>query len=254
MKDPLWDGVYKSFAEVPVQGSGFAGNDWLENSSKKLSGFRDLAASSSTVPVVTAYTDSLLPVIAGIVQGKNRSVRILDFGGGLGFSYYQIREGLSGDAEFELCVVDIEEVCAEGRRVFEGEANISFHSAIPEASGQGFEIVHIGSSLQYIEDWQSQLGALCEVAAEYVLMANIPAGDIETFATAQNYYGSRIPCWFFDVRDLISTMEENDYRLVFKSSYLTKVYGVDQPYPLDNFEPQYRVKYPCMLLFQNASA
>ncbi|MBL4581556.1 MAG: hypothetical protein JKY29_07040 [Gammaproteobacteria bacterium] len=81
-------------------------------------------------------------------------------------------------------------------------------------------------------------------------MANIPAGDITTFATAQNYYGSKIACWFFNVEDLNSTMLQNSYSLIFKSSYFTKVYGVEQPYPLENFEEKYRVEYPCMLLFQ----
>ena len=67
---------------------------------------------------------------------------------------------------------------------------------------------------------------LCQFNPEYILMANIPAGDIRTFATAQNYYGSTIACWFFNVEELSSTMLQNNYGLIFKSSYFTKLYGV----------------------------
>ena len=84
-------------------------------------------------------------------------------------------------------------------------------------------------------------------------MANIPAGDIRTFATAQNYYGSTIACWFFNVEELSSTMLQNNYGLIFKSSYFTKLYGVEQPYPLENFKEECRIKCPCMLFFQKQS-
>ncbi len=253
MKSPLWEGVYKNFAEVPVLGPGFAGGDWLKNSTAKLANFKTLADDETSVPSVTGYTDSLLPVIASIVQGRKRSVRIIDFGGGLGFSYYQVSAGLASTVDLEFHVVDIEEVCAEGRHLFRNEPNIKFHSSLSEVQDLKFDIVHIGSSLQYIENWQEQLAQLCSVDPEYVLMANIPAGDIETFATAQNYYGSRIACWFFDVADLARTMQEIGFSMIFKCSYFIKVYGVEQPYPLENFDEEHRISYPCMLLFQNES-
>ena len=250
MKNPLWEGVYDNFRDVPVAGPGFSGGNWIENSSEKLSGFKSLADNASTVPSVIGYTDSLLPVIAGIVQGNRKKIKILDFGGGLGFSFYQVREALASAENFELHVVDIEEVCTAGKNLFRDEPQIEFHSSLTDLEEESFDIVHIGSSLQYIEKWQDQLSVLCRLNPEYILMANIPAGDIRTFATAQNYYDSKIACWFFNVEDLSRTMLENRYGLVFKSSYFTKVYGVEQPYPLDNFEVEYRVKYPCMLLFQ----
>lgn len=253
MKNPLWEGVYDSFKDVPVAGPGFAGSDWIENSSEKLSNYKSLAGSANSIPSVIGYTESLLPVIAAIVKGRNKQVKVLDFGGGLGFSFYQTRQALATKENFDLHVVDIEEVCVAGKRLFLDEPQIKFHSSLTDIQTERFDVVHIGSSLQYIEQWQAQLSALCQFDSQYILMANIPAGNIQTFATAQNYYDSKIACWFFNVEDLCKTMLDNGYDLAFKSSYFTKVYGVEQPYPLDNFEPEYRVKYPCMLLFQKES-
>lgn len=253
MKSPLWEGVYEKFSEVPIEGPGFSGGDWLENSSEKLAELRSLAAKSGSVSQLTGYTESLLPVVAAMVQARSGNVRILDFGGGLGFSYYQVLQGLPSSAGLEFHINDIEAVCAAGEKMFSNEPQIVFHSSLADVKDKQFDIVHIGSSLQYIDQWQDQLAQLCKVDPEYVLMANIPAGDIETFATAQNYYSSKIACWFFNVADLNESMSDNGYELVFKSSYFTKVYGVEQPYPLENFEPERRVEYPCMLLFQKAS-
>lgn len=250
MKNPLWEGVYESFQDVPTVGPGFAGQAWLENSSEKLSEIRNQSRAASSVPSVTGYSDSLLPVIAGIVQGKQQKIRILDFGGGLGFSFYAVKAALANPEHLEFLVIDIAEVCEAGRELFSDEPNIEFHTSLSDIQSKEFDIIHIGSSLQYIEMWHDQLSKLANIGAEYILMANIPAGDIQTFATAQNYYESKIACWFFNVADLTSTLAENSYSIVFKSTYFTKIYGTEQPYPLENFDEQHRIKYPCMLLFQ----
>ena len=92
MKNPLWESVYDNYQDVPVTGPRFSDHDWIENSSEKLSNFKSLASNSSTIPSVIGYTDSLLPVIAGIVQENKKKVKILDFDGGLGFSFYQVEK------------------------------------------------------------------------------------------------------------------------------------------------------------------
>jgi len=153
----------------------------------------------------------------------------------------------------EFHIVDVEEICSKGRSLFEGESQIHFHSSLADLQGHSFDIVHIGSSLQYIEHWQDQLAELCRFKPEYFLMANIPAGDIQTYATAQYYYGSKVACWFFSVADLRSAMSNNGYSAIFKSLYLLKIFGVEQPYPQDNFDEEYRVKHPCMLIFRRDS-
>lgn len=87
MKGPIWEGVYRTFNEVPVTGTGFSGKTWIENALKKILLFKKQADSKKTVPVVTVTRDSMLPLLAGIVNGKSGCVRILDYGGGVGFSY-----------------------------------------------------------------------------------------------------------------------------------------------------------------------
>ena len=192
MKGPLWEGVYNSFQDVPVEGLGFAGENWLKNSLNKTSNLRDLAKNNNTVPIVTGFRESILPVTAGLVYSEFGRVRILDFGGGIGFTYYQVAKALLNIKGLEYHVVELEKVCEKGSNFFRDERNIIFHSTMPKYEKGYFDILHIGSSLQYIEHWKEILADLSDYSPRYVLLSNIPAGDIPTFATAQNYHGSKI--------------------------------------------------------------
>lgn len=107
----------------------------------------------------------------------------------------------------------------------------------------------MGSSLHYIEDWQNMLHRLCRYQPEYFLIMDLPAGDIPTFATAQNYYDSKIPVWFFNVNEVIEVVKINGFKLVFKSAYIAAILGDESPFRLDNFDKKYRIDNACNLLF-----
>jgi putative methyltransferase (TIGR04325 family) len=94
MSKPIWEGVYKSFRDAPSSGPGFTGERWIQNSLEKINAVRQDAQKKGTVSSVTQYRESLLPFVAAIVLNEFEGVRILDFGGGVGFSYYQVLHGL----------------------------------------------------------------------------------------------------------------------------------------------------------------
>src|SRR6185312_10096792 len=95
MTDHIWEGVYQSFKEVPVTGEGFSGTTWNNNSLKRISNLLDTAKSPATVPPVVAYNASLLPLITALVGEASSEATVLDFGGGLGFTYVSSVAGLA---------------------------------------------------------------------------------------------------------------------------------------------------------------
>ncbi len=136
-----------------------------------------------------------------------------------------------------------------GRDFFKDEQNIFFSDSLPEEDGITFDLVCMSSSLQYIERWETMLTQLCGYKPRYVLFTDLLAGDIPTFATAQIYYGSKIPAWFFNVGEITDTMERLGYGLIFKSAYEAMIRGKEGPLPLNNFEKKYRISDSCNLLF-----
>jgi hypothetical protein len=75
------------------------------------------------------------------------------------------------------------------------------------------------------------------------------AGDIPTYVSIQNYYGSRIPVWFFNVNEIIEVMSGEGLELINKSTYISRILGIEQPYPQENFEDLYKLGNSCNLLF-----
>jgi putative methyltransferase (TIGR04325 family) len=248
MKYPIWEGVYPNFKEAPIEGPGFGGEEWIQKSLGKIKALRDAAKEKKTVPTVTKYQESLLPVVASIVYNELGRVRILDFGGGMGFTFYQVARGLQRTENFEYHIVEVEEVCKAAYHFFKKEENIFFHSDFPAHIGQ-VDIVHMGSSLQYIEKWRGALARLCGYIPRYFLFTDLPAGDIPTYASTQRYYHSVIPVWFFNVNEIIEAMFEEGFKLIFKCTYIAKTLDVEQPCPQENFEDKYKLGHACILLF-----
>lgn len=250
MDKPVWEGVYEEFRQVPVSGPGHAGDVWVNNSIKKISSIQDMIRSGKTISGIPGYRESLLPVIAAMVRSKKQTVSILDFGGGLGLTYYHVAHGLPNKDGLQFDVVDIPEVCRSGKEIFSDEPYISFYENLPLPNKkQPYDIVHLGSSLQYIEDWKAFLHELAELKAYYMVFTNLQAGDVPTYATVQNYYGSTMPNWFFNLEEFIAIMRENEYGLIFKSAFIAKILGKEQDYPQDNFDEQYRLGKACNLVF-----
>ena len=249
MSKPIWQGVYKSFKDAPSSGPGFSGERWIQNALEKINAARQDTQKKGTVLSVTQYRESLLPLVAAIVLNAFEGVKILDFGGGVGFSYYQVLHGLPRTENFEFHVVEIDALCKVGKEYFTNEPNIFFHSSPPREEGLSFDIVHMGSSLHYCEQWEELLSRLCRYKPRYFLFTDLPAGDIPTFTTVQSYYTSKIPVWFFNIDEVIDAMRSQKYHLVFKSAYVATLLGQEREIPQDNFEEQYRLGHTCSLLF-----
>lgn len=251
MKDNIiWEGVYQNFSDVPVQGPGFDGEKWISNSLEKIKSVRAEAVKSIPLPPVSNYREALLPLLAAMSHHEKSQLRILDFGGGIGFTYYQTMQALPNFDGIEYHIVEREPVCKAGREFFgDSSQNIFFHSELPEDKDGFFDIVHMGSSLQYIEDWKGLLSRLCSLSRKYLLLVDLFAGTIPTFASTQRYYDSRIPMWFLNVDDLIRVVNSSGYDLTFKSVYKPTIYGAEQNLPMSNFDETHRLKYACNLLF-----
>ena len=246
---PIWEGVYQNFSDVPVQGPGFDGETWIENSLKRIHALREESIQNAPLPPVSNYREALLPLLAGLVYGEQRSARILDFGGGIGFTYFQTVYGMPKHDGLEFHIVEREATCQAGTKFFgDSEKGLFFHSELPAARSM-FDIVHSSSALQYIDDWKSMVSRLCSLSSRYFLLVDLFAGTIPTFVTAQNYYGSKIAARFINIDELISLVNLCGFDLIFNSMYQPTIFGVQQNLPMQNFEEPNRLKQACNLLF-----
>lgn len=242
----IWEGVYPSFREVPAGGAGFSSAEWSGKSAARLRELR--APEAAAVPQAVAYSSTLLHAVAALALAEKPRLKVLDFGGGLGLTYASFLKAAGDPQGLEYHVVENPEVCAEARREFAGDARVTFHDSLPELKGA--DIVHAQSSLQYVEDWKGMLRRLAGYGARRMILTDVPAGEFPTYASGQNYYGSRIPCWFFNAAEFIAVLESAGYRVILRTRFLGSYLGEWQDHPMDNFPADKRVGRSCNFLLE----
>jgi putative methyltransferase (TIGR04325 family) len=244
----IWEGIYKNFAECPKTNEPCWGQHWIMRQVERINKLK--AQFKESGDAAAGQQASLLPIVAAMTAEnlKKEKLKILDFGGGLGATYLIMASGCVRNTDFDFYIVEGKELCKKGTEIFAGDQKISFRDELPKDI-QHFDIVHCCSALQYIENWQGLIKNLAEYKPQFILLADLPAGNIPTYATVQNYYGAKIPYWFFNINDIISTVSAAGFSLVFKSVCMDERLGKRQPLPQDNFPPEYRLGDSCNLLF-----
>jgi putative methyltransferase (TIGR04325 family) len=245
----VWEGVYDSFPAAGTPGRIFDGETWLTRAAARLDA--DLAAlrgdrSDSSLALIREHP---LPLLAATLCATRRSTRILDFGGGLGTSFLRLLASLpAAPMPVDYHIVELPSVVAVGRERFGTFPNLHFHSSIPRDIGP-VDIVCAVSSLHYIEDWRGCLRELVALRPAWLLLADVPAGDIPTFVTHQVYYGSRMPVWFWNRQELVEAVNDVRYRLTYEAGYRATILGREGPLPMDALPETHRLDHCRDFLF-----
>ena len=246
-QESLCEGIFSNFSEVSATGDGFDGPVWIDNSLKKIALIRDNARANAPLPPISNYREVLLPLVVSMLYQSQDKVRVLDYGGGVGFTYYQTVHALPSSQGLEYHIVEKETVCAAGRECFKDETQAPlFSTHIPKLQ---FDIIHLSSVLQYIEGWRGFLKNIGALKPKYLILVDVCAGNIPTFATASIYYESRIPIWVLNIQDLIDTLQEYGYLLTYKSIFQPYVLGKEQPLPMEKIPQDHRINQTCNLIF-----
>jgi putative methyltransferase (TIGR04325 family) len=244
----IWEGRFSDFKEAPRKGPGFSGDLWVDNLQSKAKEFRSRLNKDGKIPGSIGYRTTLLPVVVSTLDSPGKKV-ILDFGGGLGIAYMHLLATLEDKNNIEYHIVENSNVCSVGRKMFGRDPRIRFHLSLP-AGLKRVDVAYVCSALQYIEDWEGLLRQLTGYRPGYFLLEDLAAGAIKTFASSQNYYGSKIPYWFLDMDELTRIMQSENYGLIFRSAFFASVFGKSQELPMRSFPKKYRLGHACNLLFR----
>jgi len=240
-------GVYKKLSDVPVINDGYHNDGWLKTI------FNDVIIKLNTIKktrfILPAEqrnnVTNLLPLLVSTLAQPNNKVSILDFGGGMGAGYLDCLKCLS-NIEYIFHVIDTAPNNEYANKIYQTDSNIKFYDIdIPDDLPK-INIINLGSSLQYVDDYNSTLKDLIRINSEYIFFSDTFMGEMSTFATMQvNMKGKGIPCWIFNYQEIIDFFQNNKYELVYKSSNY-------QPFhDLSNFPSGFKLKDSYNLLFIN---
>jgi putative methyltransferase (TIGR04325 family) len=235
----IWQGIYKNFDESKRRGPGFSSDIWLKKSAGKV----------KVASKFITYRESLLPIISAMLYAKKGAIKIIDFGGNFGLEFLKVIYGMGIESKkIKYYVVDNKDICLKASKIFKKDKRISFYDKLPK-NIENLDIIHLGSSLHYIEDWKKLLLELANLKPTYILFTDLLAGEIPTYSSVQNYYDSKMPVWFFNVKEIIRELDKCDYKLIFKSRFGASFLEKEQDIPQENFPKKFRIKNSCNLLF-----
>lgn len=245
----IWEGVYPDFrsANLNATGPGFRGEVYRRRSVEAAQECLNALKRGGTIPPFLKQRSTHLPVVVAMILGGTSKVRVLDFGGGLGIGFMTLVESICPHlSRVEYTILEVPEVCESGNKLHEGTINYT-----SSMSGlDGFDLVHAASSLQYIENWHELIEIFASLDPKYILLSDVFAGNIKTYATLQNYYGSKIPHWFLNLDDLLKVIERCGYELIYKGQASSRRLGVEDLLPMNNFPKNFQLNQSLNLLFK----
>ena len=181
---PIGSGIYPDFDSVPIEGDGFGGETWLEEEAQATSTAISDDRRQDSLPWDVPTYRAMLGLLCSCIGHSKSSIRILDFGGGMGVAFANLIGMLPDVDSLSHLVVDNSETCRRGAELFHRVPRIQFSPVLPQDLG-GFDVCFLGSVLQYVNDYRGLLRKLAAGQPEYFFLGFTPIGEIPTFATTQ---------------------------------------------------------------------
>lgn len=217
-RNPVWDGNYKNWTEAKKNSSGYDSSLILERVRSSLHEVKAGKAVFERDSVLFHKPDEQYCLLSALLYCSSKSgntLNVVDFGGSLGSTYYQLKSILKKVplTSFSWSVIEQPHFSEVGNREFSDD-KLHFFTDIASALGRselpGCRVLLMSASLQYLERPFEQLQKIInEHNFDFVVMARIPI-HFESGArlTVQNVpasiYPASYPCWFFNEDEFLS--------------------------------------------------
>ena len=247
----VWDGVYSTWEDAPQDEDVLEEKIWVNKVTSQANNAIAAYRSGENLSLASSTQDFIVS-LAGVIllSSTDDDFRIIDFGGGMAASYFPLISSVPNPERVEFHIVEVQAICNLGRKLLTEFPNLHFHEKLPELS-KPTDIVHAGSSIQYIPDWKGLLSEFVNYRPELLILEDVPTGNIPTFVTTQNFYGKQVRSRFLNINELIEEVQSLGYELIYQTqctqNFLGKIGG---PLPMKNFPPQYQLKFGSHLIFR----
>lgn len=208
----------------------------LNNSNKN--NFLDSFIASSPLPLMVLTT-------------KNKIIKIADFGSGsqeLFFQLKQLEQLNNNNNKILIDSIELKKIVKLLKINIKNTKNIKIFFKEKFNFKKKYDFVHISDSLQYILNYKKFLGKINVSQSNYIILNNIPAGNIKTYLTQQLYYGKKIFNYFYSISEILDIL--NKYKIIYKSLFLNKIRNKYAAYPQNNFEKVDRIKFPKTIILK----
>jgi putative methyltransferase (TIGR04325 family) len=234
MSRPHFIGAYPSFDKVPIKR---APDNQIFVRAGRVNVSRLKCDLASDLPILD-HSHSLLPLTVAMLASR-KPLRILDFGGASGTDFRNLLRAIPDNLELRYHVIDLPEVCADGRSRWKEEKRISFSEEMPD-DGEHFDLVYSSWAVFYVREPLSLLKRFASYGWSAILLLNVPFTRQAAFVRIQCIH--MLPSWVLSLSDVRSLMRERGYDLAFHVAR-------EVDHNVDNYPVELRVPNFANLLF-----
>jgi putative methyltransferase (TIGR04325 family) len=223
-----WFGDYSSWTEVSAVAGGYD-SDIILNSTKaailKVKNGEAVYERDSVIFDEKQCPYALLAYLQLSAALNKTALHILDFGGSLGSTYYQIREYLSKEICASWNVVEQAHYVACGKSYFEDEV-LKFYTSIEDCkAAKNISLVILSSVVQYLEKPHEFLTQLVNHGFNFLIFDrtafNNKADDRLTLQVVpDDIYPASYPSWFLNQEFFLSHFSVNYKKIAEFPSYV----------------------------------
>ena len=157
------------------------------------------------------YSYPLLAYLLYIATRNDGQLRVLDFGGSLGSSYFQNRGRLSHLRELKWGVVEQPAHVAVGRRDFEDASLRFFESPSQCLEALQPQVLLLSSVLQYLPrplEWLREAASwrLPYIIVDRAPLVRVGPSRLTIQTVPPSIYNARYPCWILNESELLAAL------------------------------------------------
>jgi putative methyltransferase (TIGR04325 family) len=221
----IWSGDYKTWDDAEDKCTGYDKMEILEKCQESILKVKNGIAVYERDSVLfdkVEYSWGLLAGLQKVVIENELNLKVLDYGGSLGSTYFQNRVFFSNLKNFKWGIVEQKHFVENGRKYFQDDF-LKYYYTIEDCF-KDFKpnVILLSSVIQYLKEPISFLDELNILKVSYVIFdrTSFIIGDSEklTIQTVPNeIYEASYPCWFFNESNLISRLSNYDLLADFSS-------------------------------------
>lgn len=211
-----WFGNYLSWEQVCRETSGYDSAIILRKTRDALLKVKSGEAVYERDSVLFDKKQYPFPLISFLLHSALREggpLHVMDFGGSLGSTYYQVREFLGPDVCAGWNVVEQAHYAACGKEYFQDEL-LHFFSSVDECLAEiKIDFALLSSSVQYLEYPHRFLQKLASFGFKYILFdrtafVNEPSDRLTIQHVPPEIYDASYPAWFFNEKSFLNHFQE----------------------------------------------
>jgi putative methyltransferase (TIGR04325 family) len=214
-------GNYATWESAVAASTGYGSPEILEKvtaSTLKVARGKAVFERDSVIFPAIQYSWPLLAALMWIAAREGGHLRICDFGGALGTSYFQNRKFLGDIPDVQWCIVEQPGFVEHGQELLESSI-LHFHKSVDTClEKHGCQTLLLSSILPYLESPHEVLQALLRHQFRYVLLDRTPVLErgpdrLTVQHVPEGIYLASYPAWFFNEAKLLDAFS-NDFSLV----------------------------------------